>query len=86
MIVFGATEKASKTALTYVDKHNTAHCHICQLKDEAVFDYGDKDVKLQDISGEYVHLLFCKKESLETLIKQLNWLLEWWKKTDEVSE
>lgn len=82
MVVFGARGKPSKTAVGYVEKGgHVAHAHICELKKDHKYSMGEpipREDVLNAIDGEYVHLYFCKKESLYWFIRSLQELYDKW--------
>lgn len=73
-VVFGSGERANKGLFcAKIKGFHTAK--IVELDPEQ--DYG-ADFPLDAISGEYVDLIFCKKESLQAFIAcMLNFLTAW---------
>lgn len=76
MIVFGASEKPTKTVLCgeYRKIRGTAIAALCEIKNgDGKYDHGDRVAK-EDIDGVYATILFCNKKSLEGFIEDLEGL------------
>lgn len=81
IIVFGVNSKPNKVVVTQYCKEN-AQVYLCHMKDGKDYRYGDT-VEREDIGGVMAHLIFTRKEHLQSFINHLTQLLTEWEGDNE---
>lgn len=76
-VVFGAGTRPNKAVIGYKSPRiNGYEVKICEIV--PAYKYGD-EIDLEDITGEYITLMFAKEESLSYFIDTLQTILAEWK-------
>lgn len=78
-IVFGAKDNPNKGILEF-EKDGHIEIHIGEVKEG--YDYGDS-FDIDDFTGEYAELWFCKKESLLAFRDVIDKALDMWDEKGE---
>lgn len=80
MVVFGSGESANKCLLGYKeDSSATRIVHICEMENpDGTIKAGMGDVPVEQLSGEYFQMRFCKRESLQSFISFLQKMDKAW--------
>lgn len=80
MVVFGSDTLPNKCLVGYQEKDSkTRIIRICEMENpDGVIEAGTEDVPLALLSGEYIEMRFCRKESLQYFIAFLQKLNNAW--------
>lgn len=80
-VVFGAGDEPNKVLMIAKPPNGPGEMALVigQARNNGKYNYGD-DVVAEDVEGIYTTLFFCKRESIDVLIKTLEKMREEWGK------
>lgn len=82
-VVFGVPDTANKAVIAGKSKRLPGAYAVAITDLQGTHERGETDFPIDDIGGVYTTLYFCKRESLDTFIRVLEYLRDRW---DEKSE
>lgn len=82
-VVLGARDSANKAVIAYkTDNKGPGKYAVAITELNGEHNRGDTDFPFEDVDGIYTTLYFCKRESLDVLIKVLEKLRDMWREED----